>query len=96
MLVLLTFGGGGGDVVQNRASPDYRSPEVGRYVLVSDHLPQATPIQTPKFPAIVATSHQQPPVVSKHSKCNNFSIICFSFSQNIVHPSYILLFRFFV
>ena len=43
------IGRGGGGVVQNRASPDYRSPEVGRYVLVSDHLPQATPIQTPKF-----------------------------------------------
>ena len=32
MLVLLTFGGGGGGgVVQNRESPDFRSPEVGRY-----------------------------------------------------------------
>ena len=33
VLVLLTFGGwgGGGDVVQNRESPDFRSPEVGRY-----------------------------------------------------------------
>ena len=31
-LVLLTFGGGGGGgVVQNRESPDFRSPEVGRY-----------------------------------------------------------------
>ena len=29
MLVLLTFAGGG--VVQNRESPDFRSPEVGRY-----------------------------------------------------------------
>ena len=28
VLVLLTFGGG---VVQNRESPDFRSPEVGRY-----------------------------------------------------------------
>ena len=27
--MLLTFGGGG--VVQNRESPDFRSPEVGRY-----------------------------------------------------------------
>ena len=34
-LVLLTFGGGGGGgVVQNRESPDFRSPEVGRYVIV--------------------------------------------------------------
>ena len=36
VLVLLTFGGrvgvgGGGVVVQNRESPDFRSPEVGRY-----------------------------------------------------------------
>ena len=33
MLVLLTFGAGveGGGVVQNRESPDFRSPEVGRY-----------------------------------------------------------------
>ena len=32
MLVLLIFGGGGGGgVVQNRESPDFRSPEVGRY-----------------------------------------------------------------
>ena len=38
VLVLLTFGGrvgvGGGEggvVVQNRQSPDFRSPEVGRY-----------------------------------------------------------------
>ena len=33
VLVLLTFGGGGGGggVVQNRESPDFRSPEVGRY-----------------------------------------------------------------
>ena len=30
VLVLLAFGGGGG-VVQNRESPDFRSPEVGRY-----------------------------------------------------------------
>ena len=30
--VLLTFGGGGGGgVVQNRESPDFRSPEIGRY-----------------------------------------------------------------
>ena len=29
VLVLLTFGGGGG--VQNRESPDFRCPEVGRY-----------------------------------------------------------------
>ena len=29
VLVLLTFGGGG--VVQDRESPDFRSPEVGRY-----------------------------------------------------------------
>ena len=35
MLVLLTFGGRGGGVVQNRESPDFRSPEVGRYVLVT-------------------------------------------------------------
>ena len=35
MLVLLTFGDegwGGGGVVQNRESPEFRSPEVGRYV----------------------------------------------------------------
>ena len=33
MLVLLTFGGGGGGgVAQNRGSPDFTSPEVGRYV----------------------------------------------------------------
>ena len=25
-------GGGGGGLVQNRESPDFRSPEVGRYV----------------------------------------------------------------
>ena len=31
VLVLLAFGGGGGGVVQNRESPDFRSPEVGRY-----------------------------------------------------------------
>ena len=32
VLVLLTFGSwGGGGVVQNRESPDFRSPEVGRY-----------------------------------------------------------------
>ena len=32
VLVLLTFGGGGaGGVVQNGESPDFRSPEVGRY-----------------------------------------------------------------
>ena len=31
MLVLLTFRGGGGGVVQNRESPDFRSPEVDRY-----------------------------------------------------------------
>ena len=34
MLVPLTFGvggGGGGGVVQNRESPDFRFPEVGRY-----------------------------------------------------------------
>ena len=36
MLVLLTFAGGGG-VVQNRESPDFRSPEVGRYVYVSNN-----------------------------------------------------------
>ena len=37
MLVLLTFGGGGGGggVVQNRESPDFRSPEVGRYELAT-------------------------------------------------------------
>ena len=36
VLVLLTFGGGrgGGCVVQNRESPDFRSPEVGRYAVV--------------------------------------------------------------
>ena len=35
VLVLLTFGGrGGGSVVQNRESPDFRSPEVGRYVMI--------------------------------------------------------------
>ena len=32
VLVLLTFGGRGG-VVQNRESPDFRSPEVGRYAI---------------------------------------------------------------
>ena len=32
VLVLLTFGGRGG-VVQNRESPDFRSPEVGRYAM---------------------------------------------------------------
>ena len=38
MLVLLTFGGGGGGVVvQNRESPDFRSPEVGRYVDVAGY-----------------------------------------------------------
>ena len=31
VLVLLTFCGGSGDAVQNRESPDFRSPEVGRY-----------------------------------------------------------------
>ena len=32
VLVLLTFGAAGGrGVVQNRESPDFRSPEVGRY-----------------------------------------------------------------
>ena len=34
MLVLLTFGGRRGGVVQNRESPDFRSPEVGRYAVV--------------------------------------------------------------
>ena len=36
VLVLWTFrgGGGGGGVGQNRESPDFRSPEVGRYVSV--------------------------------------------------------------
>ena len=34
VLVLLTFGGWGG-VVQNRESPDFRSPEVGRYGLLA-------------------------------------------------------------
>ena len=34
MLVLLTFRGGGGGVVQNREPPDFRSPEVGRYVYI--------------------------------------------------------------
>ena len=44
MLVLLTFGGGGGGgVVQNRESPDFRSPEVGRYAL-------ATPSSSPPPP----------------------------------------------
>ena len=35
MLVLLTFGVGGGGVgvVQNRESSDFRSPEVGRYAV---------------------------------------------------------------
>ena len=32
MLVQLTFRGGGGGAVQNRESPDFRSPEVGKYV----------------------------------------------------------------
>ena len=38
VLVLLTFGGwgGGGGVVQNRESPDFRSPEVGRYAYVTE------------------------------------------------------------
>ena len=42
MLVLLTFGGGGGGsggVVQNRESPDFRSAEVGRYVLWKSFYP---------------------------------------------------------
>ena len=34
MLVLLTFEGGGEGVVQNRESPDFRSPEVGRYEVI--------------------------------------------------------------
>ena len=40
VLVLLTFGGGWGEegVVQNRESPDFRSPEVGRYVLWHGHI----------------------------------------------------------
>ena len=34
--MLLTFGGGGGGgVVQNRESPDFRSPEVGRYGFIA-------------------------------------------------------------
>ena len=28
--------GGGGGVVQNRESPDFRSPEVGRYAYVTE------------------------------------------------------------
>ena len=28
------WAGGGGGVVQNRESPDFRSPEVGRYAVV--------------------------------------------------------------
>ena len=36
VLVLLTFGGWGGGVVQNRESPDFRSPEVGRYAYVTE------------------------------------------------------------
>ena len=36
MLVLLTFGGRRGGVVQNRESPDFRSPEVGRYAYVTE------------------------------------------------------------
>ena len=28
------YGGGGGGVVQNRESPDFRSPEVGRYASI--------------------------------------------------------------
>ena len=35
VLALLTFGGGGGGVGQYRDSPDFRSPEVGRYDLES-------------------------------------------------------------
>ena len=36
--MLLTFGGaGGGGVMQNRESPDFRSPGVGRYVLAYLH-----------------------------------------------------------
>ena len=38
MLILLTFGGGGEDVVQNRESPDFRSPEDGRYVIGSQRV----------------------------------------------------------
>ena len=38
MLVLLTFVGGAGEggegLVQNRESPDFRSPEFGRYELL--------------------------------------------------------------
>ena len=30
-------GGGGGSVMQNRESPDFRSPGVGRYVLAYLH-----------------------------------------------------------
>ena len=29
---------GGGGVVQNRESPDFRSPEVGRYTSISSNL----------------------------------------------------------
>ena len=31
-------GGGGGGVLQNRESPDFRSPEVGRYALGRTHM----------------------------------------------------------
>ena len=43
VLVLLTFGAGRGrGVVQNRESSDFRSPEVGRYALVSTFLCRLT------------------------------------------------------
>ena len=45
VLVLLTFEGGGGGVVQNTESPDFRSPEVGRYAIVSVSI--ITPARSP-------------------------------------------------
>ena len=42
VLVLLTFGdGGGGGVMQNRESPDFGSPEVGRYVRLTKNWQRA-------------------------------------------------------
>ena len=47
VLVLLTFGGGEGGVVQNRESPDFKSPEVGRYEVISEQSALTYPYTTP-------------------------------------------------